>query len=72
MVILYPVLGLWHRAWWRTEIWGVDRSGYTITDNDGTYGGLYIGSSDDKRKGGAPFGDHARNFLPEKSRLQSL
>ena len=37
-----------------------------------TCGGLYIDSSDDERKGDAPFGDHARNFLPEKSRLQSI
>ena len=36
-----------------------------------TCGGLFIDSSDDERKEGAPFSDHARNFLPEKSRLQS-
>ena len=29
-----------------------------------TCGGLYIDSSDDERKGDAPFSDHARNFLP--------
>jgi len=27
------------------------------------YGGLYIDSSDDRKKGGAPFSHHARNFL---------
>ena len=29
-------------------------------------GGLYIDSSDDGKKGDAPFGNHARNFLPSK------
>ena len=29
-------------------------------------GGLYIDSSDDERKGGAPFSDHSHNFLPIK------
>ena len=29
-----------------------------------TCGGLYIDSSDDERKGDAPFSDHAHNFLP--------
>ena len=36
-----------------------------------TCGGLYIDSSNDEKKGDAPFSNHVRRFLPENSRLRS-
>ena len=62
MVILCPVGGLWHQAWCRREIWGVNRTDYGIIDYDGImmwreeslfYIGQYIGDY---------FGDNQRGF----------